>query len=82
MCGLSGLFRAKGGKNPKARGYRGPDVIFIMDPEQRRWLESTFTTHPALSRVICLDIPDVFTFLQPELVELLEQRVPQHLPTI
>jgi hypothetical protein len=26
--------------------------------------------------------PDVFTFLQPELVELLEERVPQHLPTI
>jgi predicted protein tyrosine phosphatase len=58
------------------------DVIFIMDPEQRRWLESTFTAHPALPRVICLDIPDVFTFLQPELVELLEQRVPQHLATI
>ena len=26
--------------------------------------------------VVCLDIPDVFTFLQPELVQLLQERVP------
>jgi predicted protein tyrosine phosphatase len=58
------------------------DVIFIMDAEQRHWLEHAFTGHPALARVVCLDIPDDFTFLQPELVELLEQRVPRHLTTI
>ena len=58
------------------------DVIFIMDDEQRRWLQDTFAGHPALERIVCLDIPDDFTFLQPELVELLEQRVPQHLATI
>src|SRR4029453_10285786 len=52
------------------------DVIFIMDAEQRQWLESTFAGHPALTRIVCLDIPDVLTFLQPELVELLEQPVP------
>ena len=58
------------------------DVIFIMDDEQRRWLESAFTGHPALGRIVCLNIPDVFTFLQPELVELLEERVPLHLAAI
>lgn len=58
------------------------DVIFIMDSEQRHWLDTTFAGHPALGRVLCLDIPDDFTFLQRELVELLEQRVPQHLATI
>ena len=58
------------------------DVIFIMDDEQRRWLESAFTGHPALGRIACLNIPDVFTFLQPELVELLEERVPLHLAAI
>lgn len=55
------------------------EVIFVMDSDQRRWLETTFEGHPSLTRVVCLEIPDVFTFLQPELVELLEQRVPQHL---
>jgi predicted protein tyrosine phosphatase len=55
------------------------NVIFIMDDDQRRWLESTFIDHPALSKVVCLDIPDTFTFLQPELVQLLQERVPPHL---
>jgi|SRR5687768_13548547 len=55
------------------------EVIFVMDDDQRRWLESAFANHPSLARVVCLDIPDVFTFLQPELVRLLEERVPPHL---
>ena len=53
------------------------DVIFVMDEDQRRWLEAAFTHHPALSNVVCLDIPDTFEFLQPELVALLEARVPE-----
>jgi predicted protein tyrosine phosphatase len=56
------------------------DVIFIMDDEQRRSLRRQFAGHPAIDRVICLDIPDDFTFLQPELVALLETRVTPHLP--
>lgn len=55
------------------------DVIFIMDDDQRQWLQATFTDHPALSKVVCLDIPDIFTFLQPELVALLQERVPPHI---
>ena len=55
------------------------DVILVMDLEQRRWLESRFKDHPALGKVVCLDIPDTFEFLQPELVALLEARVPGHL---
>jgi predicted protein tyrosine phosphatase len=55
------------------------EVIFVMDDDQRQWLESSFEEHPALARIVCLDIPDVFTFLQPELVKLLEEKVPQHL---
>ena len=31
-------------------------------------------------RVICLDIPDDYAFLQPELVALLEKKVAPHLP--
>jgi predicted protein tyrosine phosphatase len=30
--------------------------------------------------MVCLDIPDEFVFLQPQLVDLLQQKVPQHLP--
>lgn len=50
------------------------DHIFIMDGAQREALERMFPGHPALARLECLDIPDDFTFLQPELVKLLEER--------
>jgi predicted protein tyrosine phosphatase len=55
------------------------ETIFIMEPEQRRALEGMFPGHPALERLICLDIPDEYLFLQPELVALLEERVTAHL---
>lgn len=55
------------------------DLVFIMDNQQRRSLHRHFAGHPALERLICLDIPDVFGFLQPELVQLLEARAAPHL---
>lgn len=55
------------------------DQIFTMDPSQGQALEQMFPGHPALQRVVCLDIPDDFAFLAPDLVKLLEARVPPHL---
>lgn len=55
------------------------DEIFIMDAFQRRALEEMFPGHPALQRLVCLDIPDDFVFLQPELVQLLTERAGPHL---
>ena len=57
------------------------DLIFIMDEQQRRSLHRRFAGHPALDRLICLDIPDEYTFLQPELMSLLESRTTPHLPS-
>ena len=56
------------------------DIIFIMDDQQRRSLRRRFPDHAALGRLVCLEIPDEFTFLQPELVALLEDRTAPHLP--
>ena len=63
-----------------ARMLDWADLIFIMDDQQRRSLRKRFAGHPALERLICLDIPDKFSFLQTELVELLEARATPHLP--
>jgi predicted protein tyrosine phosphatase len=62
-----------------ARMLDWADLIFIMDDRQRRSLQRRFPGHPALGRLICLDIPDQFGFLQPELVQLLEARTTPHL---
>lgn len=55
------------------------EVIFTMDSAQRESLERMFPSHPALQRLTCLDIQDEFTFLDPQLVALLEERVKGHL---
>lgn len=55
------------------------DLIFTMDGEQREALSRMFPSHPALDRLICLDIPDQFAFLDPRLVALLEEKVPPYL---
>lgn len=66
---------------PRVNGHMldWADVIFIMDEDQQRALEQMFPGHPALARVISLEIPDEYPFLDPELVELLQTRVNQHL---
>ncbi len=55
------------------------DVIFTMDDDQQRALEHMFPGHPALAKVVQLDIPDEYPFLDPELVKLLRERVAKHL---
>lgn len=55
------------------------DWIFVMEERHRRELEEAFPAHPALSRIVSLQIPDEYAFLDPELVELLESRVARHL---
>ncbi|MCA1560152.1 MAG: protein tyrosine phosphatase [Acidobacteria bacterium] len=62
-----------------ARMLEWADVIFIMDDHQRRSLGDMFPAHPALERVVCLDIPDDFNFLDPQLMRLLQERVDAHL---
>ncbi len=55
------------------------DAIFTMDDEQGTALDRLFAGHDALRRVICLQIPDRYIFLDPELVRLLEERATPHI---
>lgn len=55
------------------------DIIFVMERAHRAKLQRRFKAHLKRARVICLDIPDDYDFMQPELVTLLEQRVRRHL---
>jgi len=45
------------------------DLIFIMDDQQRRSFGRRFAGHPTLEHLICLEIPDEFTFMPPEPVD-------------
>lgn len=58
------------------------DVIFVMEKAHRNKLSAKFKPSLAGKRVICLDIPDEYEYMDPRLVGLLKARVPRHLPTI
>jgi predicted protein tyrosine phosphatase len=51
------------------------DIIFVMEKAHRNRLATRFKRHLNGKRVICLDIPDEYDYMQPELVMLLEKKV-------
>ena len=55
------------------------DIIFVMEKTHRSRLQRRFGKHLKRARVICLDIPDDYAFMQPELVTLLERKVGAYL---
>jgi predicted protein tyrosine phosphatase len=56
------------------------DLIFVMEKAHPSKLQRRFRAALSGKRVICLDVPDNFAFMQPELVRLLETKVGRHLP--
>lgn len=55
------------------------DIVFVMEKAHRSKLARRYGRHLKRARVICLDIPDKYDFMQPELVRLLQERVKRHL---
>ena len=51
------------------------DIIFVMEKTHRNKLVRRFRRHLKNKRVICLDIPDNYAFMDPVLVRTLENRV-------
>jgi predicted protein tyrosine phosphatase len=54
------------------------DLIFVMEKSHRTKLAQRFRGDTRGKEVVCLDIPDDYEFMQPELVALLRKRVPPH----
>lgn len=57
------------------------DIIFVMEKMHRAKLQQKFRKNLKRARIICLDIPDNYQFMDPALVQLLEERVPRYLGT-
>lgn len=56
------------------------DLIFVMEKAHRNKLSKKFKPHLGGKRVICLDIPDEYDFMDPMLVQLLKAKVSRFLP--
>ncbi|WP_439495908.1 low molecular weight protein tyrosine phosphatase family protein [Bosea sp. (in: a-proteobacteria)] len=55
------------------------DLIFVMEKEHRNKLQRRFKRQ-LKARLVCLDIPDDYEFMDPVLVRLLENKVGRFLP--
>jgi predicted protein tyrosine phosphatase len=51
------------------------DIIFVMERSYRSKLSKRFQPWLKGKRVICLDIPDQYEYMSPDLVALLEEKV-------
>lgn len=55
------------------------DIIFVMEGTHRNKLSQRFRKHLNGKRVVCLDIPDDYEYMDAELVRLLEVRAEKFL---
>ena len=51
------------------------DRVFVMETSQRRYLNAHFASVLKDEKVVCLNIPDIYRYMQPELVVALRAKV-------
>lgn len=51
------------------------DVVFVMESAHRNKLSKRFRPFVKSQRIICLDIPDEYDFMEPALIQILETKV-------
>jgi len=83
--GMQGFYVRSRGTEPDARvrvtaGDIGwADVVFVMEKRHRDRLRQKYRQECERKRIVVLHVPDDYDFMDPELVELLKQRLGQHL---
>jgi predicted protein tyrosine phosphatase len=63
-----------------AEQLRWADVIVVMESRHQAKLRNGFGQALKGKRVVCLDIPDDYDYMAPELVTLLQKRADRFLP--
>lgn len=81
-----GIETSSAGLNQDAENPLTPELlawsqlIFVMERAHRSKLSTRYKQYLKGQRVICLDIPDDYSYMDPALVTLLQTKVPRHLP--
>jgi len=58
------------------------NIIFVMEKAHRNKLSAKFKKHLSNAKIICLDIPDDYEFMDPILIKLLKSKVTRFLPVV
>ena len=82
-----GIEVASAGLNDDADNVLTPELldwaelVFVMEKAHRSKLAKKFRRYLNGKRIVCLDIPDNYDFMDAALVALLKAKVPKHLPS-
>jgi predicted protein tyrosine phosphatase len=57
------------------------DVIVVMEKHHRNKLQKRFSSALKSKRLVVLDIPDDYEFMDPGLIKLLNSKMLRHFPT-
>jgi len=85
LQGTSGYAVKSAGTEPNARirvneGQIGwADLIFVMEKKHVRILEENFPDALNGKRIICLNIPDVYRYMEPALIDELKAALSEHI---
>lgn len=55
------------------------DTIFVMEKSHARKLKSRFSVVMKGKKIVCLDIPDNYQYMQQELIAILERKVARYI---
>lgn len=58
------------------------DMIVVMEKAHRNKVQRKYRGQLGAKRLICLDIPDDYEFMDPTLIQLLEARMARFLPSV
>ena len=84
----SGIKTASAGLNHDAENPVTPELlewaslIFVMERAHRSKLSARFKPYLGNKHVICLEVPDEYAYMAPDLIRLFKTKVPQHLPSL
>ena len=85
LQGVPGYSVKSAGTEPRSRirvneGHIGwADIIFVMEKKHLRILEDNFQETLDGKRLICLNIPDEFIYMEPDLIDELKAGISQHI---
>ena len=78
---LPGLECLSAGTDPKAdvqidaELIEWADTIYVMETSHRHRISKRFNKHLAGKRIVVLNVPDDYEFMQPELIAVLERKL-------
>ena len=70
----------KGARVKVTAGHIGwADMIFVMEKKHRRRLEAQFAEILSGKKLVCLNIPDDYAFMEPALIDRLQATLSPHI---